>query len=85
MPTQNIHLPTVRSFGQEWAKFTQESLSDRERQEVFEQYFGIFPWKSLSSNAVGFDMGCGTGRWAKLVAPRVGRLHLVEPSPGLWV
>jgi SAM-dependent methyltransferase len=25
-------------------------------------------------------MGCGSGRWAKLVAPRVGKLNCVDPS-----
>lgn len=26
------------------------------------------------------DIGCGSGRWAKLVAPRVGKLHVVDAS-----
>ena len=25
-------------------------------------------------------MGCGSGRWAKFVAPRVGTLNCIEPS-----
>ena len=25
-------------------------------------------------------MGCGSGRWAKVVAPRVGMLNCIEPS-----
>ena len=28
----------------------------------------------------GADIGCGSGRWAVLVAPRVDRLHLVDAS-----
>jgi SAM-dependent methyltransferase len=28
-----------------------------------------------------FDLGCGSGRWARLVAPRVGQLHCIDPSP----
>ncbi len=78
---ENIHYPTVQSFGEEWNHFTQEHLSEKEHREVFEQYFRIFPWDALPQNAVGFDIGCGTGRWAKLVAPRVGRLHCIDPSP----
>jgi len=85
MIAENIHLPTVKSFGEEWEAFTQEELSETELKEVFEQYFKIFPWEKLPANAVGFDMGCGTGRWAKFVAPRVGTLHLVEPSSALEV
>lgn len=28
----------------------------------------------------GFDLGCGSGRWAVLVAPRVGKLHCIDPA-----
>ena len=31
------------------------------------------------------DLGCGTGRWAKLVAPKVGKLHCIDPSSALDV
>jgi SAM-dependent methyltransferase len=34
----------------------------------------------LPAGAVGFDAGCGSGRWAQQVAPRVGRLHCVDAS-----
>jgi ubiquinone/menaquinone biosynthesis C-methylase UbiE len=27
------------------------------------------------------DLGCGSGRWARLVAPRVGTLHCIDPIP----
>jgi SAM-dependent methyltransferase len=30
---------------------------------------------------VGFDLGCGSGRWGKFVAPRVAKLHCIDPSP----
>ena len=30
-------------------------------------------------------MGCGSGRWARLVAPRVGLLHCIDPSCALDV
>jgi SAM-dependent methyltransferase len=29
---------------------------------------------------VGFDAGCGSGRWAALVAPRVGHLNCIDAS-----
>ena len=28
-------------------------------------------------------MGCGSGRWAKLLAPRIGHLHCIDPSAAL--
>jgi len=47
---------------------------------TFREYFAIFPWDSLAADAVGFDAGCGSGRWAALVGPRVGHLHCVDAS-----
>ncbi len=76
----NIDDTTVASFGDEWSRFDQSQLSDEERARIFAQYFAIFPWQVLGVNAQGFDMGCGSGRWAKLVAPRVGFLNCIDPS-----
>src|SRR4051795_1991784 len=76
----NLDATTVESFGNEWAKFDQSALPNAELLRLFERYFAIFPWHLLSPDAEGFDMGCGSGRWAKLVAPRVGRLNCVDPS-----
>lgn len=47
---------------------------------MFETYCELFPWDALSRNAVGFDLGCGSGRWAKFVAPRVGKLLCIDAS-----
>ena len=30
-------------------------------------------------------MGCGSGRWAKVVAPRVGLLNCIEPSSAIKI
>ena len=76
----NLDAKTVAGFGEEWTKFDQQELSLTERQEIFERYFKIFPWNALPPNAVGFDLGCGSGRWAQLVAPRVGTLHCIDAS-----
>jgi ubiquinone/menaquinone biosynthesis C-methylase UbiE len=40
----------------------------------------VFPWENLPTNAQGFDLGCGSGRWAGKVATRVGRLHCIDAS-----
>jgi len=73
----------VADFGEEWSRFDQSVLSDAERQLLFDGYFAVFPWDKLPPNAIGFDAGCGTGRWAVLVAARVGHLHCIDPSSAL--
>ena len=77
---KNIDLPTSKSFGEEWEKFNQDELSLEEAKRRFDEYFHIFPWKNLPPNAEGVDIGCGSGRWDKFVAPKVGKLHCVEPA-----
>src|SRR6056297_542820 len=76
----NIDNKTVASFGAEWSRFDQSELDPAEHERLFETYFGIFPWSDLPEDAVGFDMGSGSGRWAVLVARRVGKLHCIDPS-----
>jgi ubiquinone/menaquinone biosynthesis C-methylase UbiE len=78
--TSNIDHKTVAGFGDEWSRFDQSALSEMELEQIFEQYFAIFPWTSLPDNSTGFDLGCGSGRWARLVADRVGQLHCIDAS-----
>ena len=47
---------------------------------MFNSYFKIFPWVKIPPTAEGFDIGCGSGRWARGVAPRVGKLHCIDAS-----
>jgi SAM-dependent methyltransferase len=82
---QNLDRGTVQSFGDEWSRFDQSAMSEDEAQAIFQDYFGIFPFDALPPAAEGFDMGCGSGRWARLVAPRVGPLHCKDPSAPLDV
>ncbi len=79
----NIDRKTVDGFGDEWSHFDQSELSDQERKIIFESYFAIFPWDLLTKTAQGMDVGCGSGRWAKLVAPKVGHLYCIDPSSAL--
>jgi ubiquinone/menaquinone biosynthesis C-methylase UbiE len=51
-----------------------------DREAIFGSYFRIFPWNELPPDAIGLDVGCGSGRWAVMVAPRVGHLHLLDAS-----
>lgn len=77
---KNMESATVEGFGQEWARFDQSGLAADEARDLFERYFAIFPWKELKADAVGFDMGSGSGRWAKFVSERVGVLHAIDAS-----
>ncbi len=81
----NIDKKTVVGFGLEWEKFDQSEMPEVEREDLFNWYFRIFPWGELAENAIGCDIGCGSGRWAMLVAPRVGHLHCVDPSSAIEV
>lgn len=77
---RNVDRATVEGFGDEWSRFDQRAWSADERSREFDRYFAIFPWDALDATAVGFDAGCGTGRWADLVARRVGRIHCIDAS-----
>ena len=81
----NIDNKTVKSFGEEWKRFDQRGMPDDEAKARFEEYFAVFPWIDLPINAEGFDMGCGTGRWARWVAPKVSKLHCIDPSDAIEV
>lgn len=76
----NVDPATVDGFGAEWSRFAYEDETP-ELRELFEQYFSVFPWDRLPKDSVGVDIGCGSGRWARLAAPRVGLLHCVDASP----
>lgn len=76
---------TIDGFGDEWQRFDQTGMTKTDSKEIFESYFSIFPWCDLPKDAIGFDLGCGSGRWAKAVAPRVGKLHCIDPSVAINV
>ncbi len=78
--TRNVDPHTVAGFGDEWQAFDQTALDESELDALFERYFHLFPWRSLPGDAQGFDLGCGSGRWAERVAPRVARLHCIDAS-----
>jgi SAM-dependent methyltransferase len=76
----NADQATIASFGDQWSRFDQSKLDEKELYRIFNVYFRLFPWHTLPDNAEGFDMGCGSGRWAKQVLPRVGLLNCIDPS-----
>lgn len=83
--SSNLDKGVVAGFGDEWSRFDQSALTGDELSAMFDSYFHIFPWEDLPEDAVGFDLGCGSGRWARLVAPKVGKLHLIDPSNAIEV
>lgn len=77
---RNIDARTVAGFGEEWDSFDQTQLNEAEWRALFARYFAIFPWDSLPEGAEGFDLGCGSGRWAAGVVDRIGTLNCIDPS-----
>ena len=80
--TRNIDSDVAAGFGHEWSTFRQgeNELSAIDREAIFQSYFRIFPWDDLPPDPVGIDVGCGSGRWSVMVAPKVGHLHLLDAS-----
>ncbi|MCB5250063.1 MAG: methyltransferase domain-containing protein [Sulfurimonadaceae bacterium] len=76
----NIDKKTVEGFGEEWSRFSQDKLEVHEHDELFSKYFINFPFEKFGTNVVAADIGCGSGRWAKQVAPKVGILYCVDAS-----
>lgn len=79
-PPANLDPRTVAGFGSEWSAFDQTELSVDEARGIFAKYFSLVDFANLPPDSVAIDVGCGSGRWARFVAPRVGRLHLVDPA-----
>jgi len=77
---QNLDTKTVEGFGIEWNRFDQLSVPPAEFDVLFQQYFSVFDFAMVGPLAEGFDAGCGSGRWARGVAPRVGVLHCIDAS-----
>ena len=72
----------IEDFGEEWRRFSQvNEITADESDYIFNGYFKIFPKDFFKDETkIGFDMGCGSGRWAKYIAPKVSVLHCVDPS-----
>jgi SAM-dependent methyltransferase len=86
LTTPNYDPRTLEGFGDEWTRLDQSEADPAELRRLFSQYFAVFPWERLPPDAEGFDLGCGSGRWARLASPRVGRLHCIDASaPALSV
>lgn len=81
----NVDWDVVNDFGSEWEEFQFSDHDNEILKNSWNQYFNIFPWDEIKNDAIGFDMGCGTGRWAQFVAPKVGKLSCIDPSVAIEV
>ena len=61
---KNLNKKNVDSFSDQWIKYDQSGLDNKEALKLFKSYFSIFPSQKLPRFSEGFDIGCGTGRWA---------------------
>ena len=82
---KNTNKKIIDDFSDEWKKFDQSKLDNNELKSIFEDYFNIFPFHLINKKSEGFDLGCGTGRWAKMIAPKVYKLNLIEPSDSILI
>jgi len=78
---RNIDRRVVSDFGKEWTLYNNDKVLILSMKEIWKDYFSIFPWNILPKDGgVGMDIGCGSGRWAEFIAPKVKKLYLVDPS-----
>ena len=83
--SNNVDWNVVNDFGTEWEEFTFDSYDLDTLRSTWNQYFNIFPWKDITTDCEGFDMGCGSGRWSQFVVSRVGKLNCIDPSSAIHV
>ncbi len=76
---RNFDKKTVDDFGKEWNRFKQDN-NILETDKIYEDYFSIFPFDKLNKNSIGFDAGCGSGRWSKYFVKIAKHLDCIEPS-----
>jgi SAM-dependent methyltransferase len=74
----NIDWTTVESFGEEWTKFSK--FSDKDVDDVGNDYFDIVDESMLNSESVALDVGCGTGRWTRFIQSRCKFVEAIDPS-----
>ena len=74
---------TVKSFGNEWFEFNQITP---EHYNEFKLYFDLIDISKLRNKRI-IDLGCGIGRWSKILIDKVDikNLTLVDLSDSIFV
>ena len=77
---KDIYDKTIDDFGDEWNLY-QYTDQDKEIEKIFNEYFDIFPWdKNKNAKLNCLDLGCGTGRWSKVLSKYVKHITMLDPS-----
>jgi ubiquinone/menaquinone biosynthesis C-methylase UbiE len=79
---ENIDRKVVDEFGDEWLKFFEHD--DDLVKKGGEEYFDILNNEIINPKSYVLDVGCGTGRWTKYLASRVGFIEAVDPSNAIF-
>ncbi len=74
----NLDAVTVASFGREWKKFN--TFTEKDITRIGDEYFDVVDEEGFSPETVALDLGCGSGRWSRYLAPKVGFIEAVDPS-----
>lgn len=74
----NIDPETVASFGDEWERF--DAFREEEIQGAGDEYFDLISKAELRTFQRTLDMGCGSGRWTRYIAPHVAQVAALDPS-----
>lgn len=78
----NIDATTVQSFGEEWKAF--HKFDENELQRIGDEYFDIITPAMYGKDKIAADFGCGTGRWTKYFAGRIGSIAAIDPSDAIF-
>lgn len=73
---------TIRSFGEEWKKFS--AFSDHDIRIAGDEYFDIVPKELFGPDVLALDVGCGSGRWSRYLSQRVGQIEAIDPSEAIF-
>lgn len=76
---KNVFRDVVEDFGEEWTLYDY-SKNQKENKFLFNKYFDIFPKKINTKNLKCLDIGCGSGRFGRVLASKVNHLTLIDPS-----
>ena len=79
---KNLDKETVKSFGEEWIKFS--SFDETEIERMGNEYFDILDHASVNTNSYVLDVGCGTGRWSYYLSPKVKFIEAIDPSDAVF-